>query len=133
MGRVATPILVLDDAGLRLFAVTGAIKALDFGLGTAQAIILGAVTAVGGGTLRDVLIGKIPSVLSSGLYAVPALVGATIVVLWSANRVEQSGRCAAAAAGCFVIRMVGVRLDLDAPAPREGSHQRSDENAEDVD
>ena len=72
---------MLDDAGLSLFAVTGAIKALDFGLGTAQAIILGAVTAVGGGTLRDVLIGKIPSVLSSGLYAVPALVGATIVVL----------------------------------------------------
>lgn len=81
LGRVATPILVLDDAGLSLFAVTGAIKALDFGLGTGQAIILGAVTAVGGGTLRDVLIGKIPSVLSSGLYAVPALVGATTVVL----------------------------------------------------
>src|SRR5918998_878703 len=54
--RLTLPINLLDAAGLSLFAVTGASKALDFGLGAVQAVILGAVTAVGGGTLRDVLV-----------------------------------------------------------------------------
>jgi uncharacterized membrane protein YeiH len=78
--RLNLPINLLDAAGLSLFAVTGASKALDFGLGPGQAIILGAVTAVGGGTVRDVLIGRIPAVLHSGLYAIPALIGAAITV-----------------------------------------------------
>ena len=60
LDRLATPILVLDAAGLSLFAVSGALKGLDFGIGLGQAVILGAITAVGGGTLRDVLIGEIP-------------------------------------------------------------------------
>src|SRR3954468_21169939 len=80
LDRVTSPIDVLDAAGLSLFAVTGAAKALEFGVGPAQAIILGALTGVGGGTLRDVLIRRIPGVLSSGLYAVPALAGAALLV-----------------------------------------------------
>src|ERR671928_1442629 len=78
--RLNTPITVLDAAGLSLFAVTGASKALGAGLGPAQAVLLGAITGVGGGTVRDVLIRQIPSVLSSGLYAIPALVGAAVLV-----------------------------------------------------
>src|SRR3954453_2331922 len=79
--RVVTPINVLDAAGLSLFAVTGASKAMELGLGPAQAVLLGAMTGVGGGTLRDVVIREIPSVLSSGLYAIPALAGATVAVV----------------------------------------------------
>ena len=79
--RFASLIDLLDAAGLSLFAVTGAGKALAMGVGPAQAIILGATTGVGGGTVRDVLIQRIPSVLSSGLYAIPALVGAALVVV----------------------------------------------------
>src|SRR5688572_1969709 len=78
LDRLAMVITVLDAAGLALFSVTGASKALDFGLGPAQAVILGAVTGVGGGTLRDVLLGRIPSVLHRELYAIPALLGAGI-------------------------------------------------------
>ena len=64
--RLATLITLLDAAGRGLFAVTGASKALGLGLRAAPAVILGAVTGVGGGTLRDVLLGQIPSVLSAG-------------------------------------------------------------------
>ncbi|MCW2898430.1 MAG: putative permease [Streptosporangiaceae bacterium] len=118
LDRLNTPITLLDAAGLSLFAVTGATKALGLGLGPAQAIILGAVTGVGGGTLRDVLIRQIPSVLSSGLYALPALIGATFIVV--ATRLGGYGLPAAlgAAAVCFGIRMLGVRFDLNAPTPR---------------
>ena len=73
LDRMTTPILVFDAAGLSLFAVSGALKALDFGAGLTQAVILGTITAVGGGTMRDVLIGRIPVVLRSELYAIPAM------------------------------------------------------------
>ena len=78
--RFTLTILLLDAAGLSLFCVTGATKSLEYGLGPGQAVILGAVTAVGGGTIRDVLVRQVPTVLTSGLYAIPALVGAAIAV-----------------------------------------------------
>src|SRR3954466_6718908 len=115
--RLSMPITVLDAAGLSLFAVTGASKALEAGLGPAQAVLLGAVTGVGGGTVRDVLIRQIPSVLSSGLYAIPALVGAAALVVVTQLGVYGLGTAVGAAALCFVIRMVGVRFDLNAPMP----------------
>ena len=118
---------MLDAIGLSVFAVTGATKALDFGLGAAQAVILGTITGVGGGTLRDVLIRQVPSVLSTGLYAVPALVAATITVV--AIRLGVYGWQAAlvAAAACFLIRMLGVHFRLNAPKPPRTARRDSPE------
>ena len=115
LARLATLITVLDAAGLGLFAVTGASKALDLRLGPAPAVILGGVTGVGGGTLRDVLLGQIPLVLRRGLYAIPALSAAMITV--TAVRAGIYGLPAAAGAvlACFLIRVLGVRYDLNAP------------------
>ena len=115
--RLSLPISLLDAAGLSLFAVTGASKALDYGLGAGQAVILGALTAVGGGTLRDVLIRRVPAVLHSGLYAIPALIGAAITVAAVSGGVFGPVAAAAAAASCFLVRMVGVRYGLNAPRP----------------
>ena len=115
--RLNTPIILLDAVGLSLFAVTGASKAIDFGLGPAQAVILGTITGVGGGTLRDVLIRQIPSVLRSELYAIPAMVGATIVVVASLLGASGPATAIGAAAVCFGIRMLGVRFGLNAPTP----------------
>jgi uncharacterized membrane protein YeiH len=115
--RLATSITVFDALGLSLFAVTGATKALDLGAGAGQAILLGMITAVGGGTLRDVLVRRIPTVLSSELYAIPALLGSAIVVV--AARLGFGGVAWAllGAAACFLLRMVGLRFRLDAPHP----------------
>ena len=116
LDRLSLPINLLDAAGLSLFAVTGASKALDFGLGAGQAIILGAVTGVGG-AVRDVLIGRIPAVLHSGLYAIPALIGAAVTV--AASRLDMYGLAAAAVAAtaCFAVRLLGIVFALDAPRP----------------
>jgi uncharacterized membrane protein YeiH len=117
LNRLAKPILILDAAGLSLFAVSGALKGLDFGMGFAQAVILGAITAVGGGTLRDVLIREVPAVLSSGLYAIPAIVGALVMVTGDRLGVDVLPAAVAGAVICFVIRMVGVRFGIEAPTP----------------
>jgi uncharacterized membrane protein YeiH len=117
LARLETPITVLDAIGLSVFAVIGASKAVEFGLGIAPAVLLGVVTAVGGGTIRDTLVGQIPTVLRSELYAIPALVAATITVATIRLDVYGLPAALAAAAVCFVIRMIGVRFDLNAPRP----------------
>lgn len=112
---LTVPILVLDAIGLSLFCVTGAQKALEYGLDPAAAIIVGAITAVGGGTIRDIAIGQVPSVLTSGLYAIPALVGAAVEVLSAPTLVFGIPVALIAATTCFVIRMIGVKFKLEAP------------------
>src|SRR3954452_21021390 len=118
LDRLHTTITVLDAAGLSLFAVTGASKALAAGLGPAPAVLLGAVTGVGGGTVRDVLIRQIPSVLNSGLYATPARVGAAITVVGTELGTNGVATAIVAAVVCFGIRMIGVHFGLNAPTPR---------------
>jgi uncharacterized membrane protein YeiH len=129
LGRLlasAAPVIeLLDAAGLSLFAVTGALKALEHGLGPGQAIILGAVTAVGGGTLRDVLLRRVPDVLHSGLYAVPALLGAAVLVLAHELDVRGGPVAVGAAALCFAIRLLALRYRLNAPSPRRPGHDNT--------
>lgn len=117
LDRLGGPIEVLDAVGLSVFAVAGAHKAMELGLGPIQAVILGTITAVGGGTIRDALILRIPSVMSEGLYAIPALVGAAVTV--GAVLLDVYGIAAAiiAAAACWALRIVGVYFKLNAPQP----------------
>ena len=128
LDRLNTPITVLDAAGLSLFAVTGASRALELGLGPVQAVLLGALTGVGGGTLRDVMVRQVPSVLSSGLYAIPALIGGTATVVVTLLDVHGPATAVGAAALCFLIRMVGVHYDLDAPMPPRAFDPRPDDD-----
>jgi uncharacterized membrane protein YeiH len=113
--RVQRPLNVFDAAGLSLFCVTGAAKALEFHVGPAQAVLLGVITATGGGMVRDVLVREVPTVLRRELYAVPALIGAAIVV--AAAELGHRGAVAAitAAMVCFLIRMAGLRFGIGLP------------------
>ena len=116
--RLALPITILDAVGLSLFAITGTIKGLEFGLGNTQAIILGIITAVGGGTIRDVLLRQIPSILHADLYAIPALLGAGITVVVAELGLHPYPWAIIGASVCFILRMVGVKYDLQAPKPK---------------
>lgn len=111
------PLVALDAIGLSLFAVTGAQKALDFGLNPPAAMLLGALTAVGGGTIRDVVVREIPAILNRGLYAIPALVGAAIAVVGVWVPAPAGTLAIFGAIACFAIRMLGVTFRLNAPRP----------------
>jgi uncharacterized membrane protein YeiH len=120
LARVPRSVLVFDAIGLGLFCVTGATKALDFGVGPLPAVLLGAITGVGGGMLRDVLLREVPSVLRSDLYAVPALLGATVLVVAQAGGSASPVFPVLAAVTCVVVRLVGIRYGISVPvAPRE--------------
>ena len=108
-------ILLFDAVGLGLFAVTGTQKALGYGLSPIMAPLLGMMSGIGGGMLRDILVAEIPTVLRSDLYAVAALAGAVCVSC-------RDGACAPATittpshmstAPASVARGPGVRPSTD--------------------
>jgi uncharacterized membrane protein YeiH len=116
LARLERPVLVFDAAGLALFCVTGASTALDHDVGAVEAVVLGAITGVGGGVLRDILLREVPVVLRAGLYAIPALVGAAVVVIASEAGSDAVAVPIVGAAVCFGIRLAGIFLDLSVPA-----------------
>jgi uncharacterized membrane protein YeiH len=117
LGRMERLVTVFDAAGLGLFCVAGALKALDYGLGPVPAALMGTLTAVGGGVVRDVLAGRVPVVLRSELYATPALVGASVAVAGGSTALETWTYAIPAAALCTTWRLVAVWRGWHAPRP----------------
>lgn len=116
--RAEPSIMVFDALGLGLFSVTGATKALQFGLGPVQAILLGAITGVGGGMLRDLLLRQIPTVLREGLYAIPALLGASVLVIAQRAGSVNPAFPVLGALVCIVVRLAGWRYGVTLPTAR---------------
>jgi uncharacterized membrane protein YeiH len=114
--RLRTPILLFDAAGLALFAVSGTEKALAFGLDPLVAAILGMLTGIGGGMLRDLLVNEIPAVLQGQLYAVAALAGAAVVVAGHVLYLPASvPTMIGGAVLCFAIRLASIRRGWSLP------------------
>jgi uncharacterized membrane protein YeiH len=131
--RARSPVLLFDAAGLALFAVSGTEKALTFGLNPVTAALLGMLTGIGGGMTRDVLLGEIPTVLRSDLYAVAALAGAAVVVIGSAMQQSSTAVTIAGALLCFGVRFMAIRRGWQLPVAREpgqrGTKNRKDDGA----
>ena len=117
--RAERSVMIFDALGLGLFAVTGATKALQFGLGAVQAILLGAITGIGGGILRDVLLREVPTVLREGLYAIPALLGAAVLVVAQEAGSTNAVFPVLGAVVCVVVRLLGLRYGVNMPRSRD--------------
>jgi uncharacterized membrane protein YeiH len=109
INRLRGSVLVLDAAGLGLFAVSGALKALAFQLNPIAAVVLGIVTGVGGGVVRDVLVSEVPEIMRSELYAAAALAGAAVVVVGRHLQLPTPAVAVAGAALCFGLRLLAIR------------------------
>ncbi|MFI7022383.1 trimeric intracellular cation channel family protein [Micromonospora sp. NPDC049900] len=113
--RLRTTVLVLDAAGLGLFTVVGTLKALEAQVPAVGACLIGMLTAIGGGLVRDLLTGEIPVVLRREIYALAALVGAIVVaVLFALDRTGPAPLTAAAVL-VFGVRLVALRRRWSAP------------------
>jgi uncharacterized membrane protein YeiH len=124
VNRVRSSVLIFDAAGLALFAVSGAQKAIDFRLGPITAMLLGMLTGIGGGMARDVLAGEVPSVLRGDIYAVAALAGAGVVVAGRAFHFPAIPAAIAGAVLCFALRLIAIRRGWQLP----GAHRRQPRN-----
>lgn len=120
VARLDRPVLVFDAAGLGLFAVTGTTKALAAGLGVLPAALLGTMTAVGGGVLRDVLAREVPSVFrqDTALYAIPAALGSLAVAGLEAADALTPATAIGVAVGVLALRLLAMRFDWRGPRPR---------------
>lgn len=118
INRLSSPVLVFDAAGLALFAVAGAGKALAFHAGPVAATLLGMLTGVGGGMMRDVLVNEIPTILRTELYAVAALIGAAVVVLGRMLHLPSSAAAVAGAVLCFGLRFIAMRRGWQLPTAK---------------
>jgi uncharacterized membrane protein YeiH len=117
LGRVERWVNVLDAFGLGLFCVTGALKALDYGLGVLPAALMGMVTGIGGGMLRDLLAGRVPAVFRGELYATPALAGAALVVAGAHTDLPTLVVAFAGGGLCLAWRLVAIWRHWQAPVP----------------
>jgi uncharacterized membrane protein YeiH len=115
VSRLRWTVLVLDAAGLGLFVATGTLKALDAGIPPIGACLIGLITGIGGGLVRDLLTGEIPTVLRREIYAVAGLLGCASVATLDALHVQRPVTIGLAAALVFVLRLVALRRNWSAP------------------
>jgi uncharacterized membrane protein YeiH len=121
--RLRSPVLMFDAVGLSLFAVAGTLKALSYHIGPVAAPVLGMLTGIGGGLVRDVLVSDVPTVFRAEIYAVAALAGAVVVVIGQTLNLPAAPVAAAGAILCFGLRMLSIRLGWQLPiaGPRDQS------------
>lgn len=109
-------IMVLDAAGLALFAVSGTEEALLRSMSPLVAVMLGGITGVGGGTIRDVLLARIPNVLHADVYATAALAGSATMILCRRLGMKDTYSALVGGAVCFLLRVVSSWLHWQLPA-----------------
>lgn len=112
------PVQWLDAVGLAFFAVAGTGKALAYGLNPVMAALLGMLTGIGGGMLRDVLANDIPAVLRADLYALAALACAVIVAGGHVLRFHPLAPAILGMVVCFALRFMAIRYGWHLPAVR---------------
>jgi uncharacterized membrane protein YeiH len=111
-------VLIFDAAGLGLFAVSGAGKALAYHLSPVPAALLGMLTGIGGGVVRDVLVSEVPAVLRTDIYALAALAGASLFVAGESLRLPSPAIAIVSALLCFAIRMIAIHRNWQVPVAK---------------
>src|SRR5438128_1615496 len=127
--RLRSPVLWFDAMGLSFFAVAGAEKALTFGLSPVMAALLGMLTGIGGGMMRDVLLTEIPQVLRSDLYAVAALAGASIVAIGDMLGLSYGVSALTGGILCFGLRFMAIRHGWHLPVAHLSARRRAETNS----
>lgn len=123
--RLRNPVLLFDAVGLAFFAVAGAQKAITFGLSPVMSALLGMLTGIGGGMMRDILLREIPQVLRSDLYAVAALAGASVVVIGHMLDLPYAASALLGGALCFGLRFMAIKYDWHLPVAHLSAQGRA--------
>nr|WP_153661037.1 trimeric intracellular cation channel family protein [Shewanella intestini] len=115
--RLSNLVLPTADAfGLALFTVIGAEKALSLGLSGMSAVIMGLITGVGGGIIRDLLCRQVPMILRTEVYATASIVGGICFTLCLHTGIESITAMLLAMLSTLIIRLSAIRWQLSLPA-----------------
>jgi len=108
-------VMLADALGLGVFAAIGAAKASLYGLGFIGIIMMAAITATGGGVIRDVLVREIPAVLKTDFYATAAMIGGSCHVLAGHLGYSGSIQLLSAAAATLTLRLTAMKYRISLP------------------
>lgn len=111
-------LLVADALGLALFAISGARIAEAAGLSPIIVILLGTMTGVAGGVLRDVLSAQVPLILRRDIYATAAVAGISVYLLLQWLGVPRPGAAAVGMVLVVVLRLLAIVRGLGLPSIR---------------
>jgi uncharacterized membrane protein YeiH len=120
LNNVSNRLLIIADAvGLGLFSILGATYALQLELSPIVAVLMGVVTGIFGGVLRDLLCNRVPGVFrqSTELYATCSFIGTWVFIILSWANINTWIASAAGAATIFVLRLLAVRFKVTLPSP----------------
>ncbi|WP_133406139.1 trimeric intracellular cation channel family protein [Parashewanella tropica] len=107
---------IADALGLALFTIIGTEKALSLGLSSISAVIMGVLTGVGGGIIRDVLCRQVPMVLRTEIYATASIVGGITYCLCLSISIDHFTSMCIAMSCAFAIRLAAIKWHLSLPA-----------------
>jgi uncharacterized membrane protein YeiH len=116
--KLRRTMLVLDAAGLALFTVVGTTAGLEAGFPAVGACVIGMITAIGGGVVRDVITNEIPVVLCREIYAVASLLGAIVVTVGAYLDLRAVWPSLVAAVLVFGLRLLSLQRNWSAPTPK---------------
>lgn len=119
--RLRSPVLVFDAVGLALFAIVGTAKALTYHLGPVAAPLLGMLSGIGGGLVRDILISEVPAVFHGEIYAMTALAGGVVVVVGHVLQLPSAPVAILGATLCFGLRIFAIRRGWRLPVAKPNS------------
>jgi len=115
--RIPKRFLLLSDAlGLALFAVLGTAKAMSLGVPISIAIVMGTITGVAGGMIRDVLCNVIPMILRQEIYATAAILGGCLYALFSTLGWSENLATIGAVVGALTLRLAAIYWQVSLPA-----------------
>jgi len=128
-------VMAADAVGLSVFAAIGAAKAADSGFGVIGIVMMAALTASGGGAVRDVLVAEIPMVLKADFYATAALIGGACLVLARAMGFSENAQLLSAALPTLALRFAAMRYGIALPkvhklplSPSQLTRQRKEDS-----
>lgn len=122
VSRIESAIDLADAVWLGLFSVAGALKAVHLGAPPMAGVLLGVITGIGGGVLRDVLVNRKPVVLTQEIYVLPSLLGSLTVVAASLLGWSSVAATIPGALLCTAVRVLAIRRGWRGPMP---AHPRS--------
>lgn len=117
ISQIKYPVLLFDALGLSMFCVAGTQKSLFHGQNYEVAVILGVLSAIGGGIIRDILLGRIPVVLRKEVYGSAALIGSIIVVIVDFFKFDNTIGAWMAITVCFIVRYLSIKKKWNLPRP----------------
>ncbi len=108
-------VMIADAVGLSVFAAIGSAKAQMHGLGGIGIIMMAAITATGGGLIRDVLVREIPAILRADFYATAALLGGAFFIAAERLGYSQGTQLLCAIAATFLLRVLAMKYGISLP------------------